>query len=144
MPLYEVKKGNIPVVPFGDKPAEGWLRVGPETEKLWSYPSERSTEFYHIGLFVVSSHVSREPAHEAHMHTLEGVDSGENPIEFHGIVPVDEHSFHDYAISGLLYRSGFYRGAVKIESVNSPKLISDRIDQYVQTYWHDFDERMAR
>lgn len=145
MRLYEVKNGHIPQVAFGEKPEQGWLKVGPQTDRLWTYALDgQQGDFHTMGLIVVkSSHVSVSPLHSARMpYQTEG--HGEQPIEFHGLIPVDEHTFNDIAVSGLLYRSGHYRGVMNIASIETPQQIAESHMRLERIHPHTFKTELAR
>jgi len=142
--LYEVKNGFIPEISFGKEPEFGWLRLGSHTERMWGLPSPESRgRFTTLGLVVDASHISDDPEHRARM-DHQPAYRGERPIEFMGVIPTDQHSFHDVAIRGLLFRSGFYRGSVEIESSTNPLLIAEEQGRFIACNPHTFAEKLAR
>ena len=144
MPLYEVKKGFVPQVAFGEKPEEGWLRVGPETERLWSYPTTgKLGSFVTLGIVVDRSHISTHPAHRARMRH-QNEYQGEEPVDFQGIIPIDGHSFHDIAVNCLMYRSGLYRGAIELKGVSDPNKIFSELIKFASSHPMTYEDKLSR
>jgi hypothetical protein len=131
MPLYEVKNGNIDLMSrHGADFGQGWVNVGSETDKLWSEtrPGNYNNRVHGIAFTAIDCFLSGnlDVFAQTQLNQTRRTHIGEMPVAFVAAI-----HFHGDVVpaTGLLYRSGFYRGSIQL-----PEGITPRVVSYAQVY----------